>query len=228
MTANDLELTHPADIASLLQELVASQAVVHISPPGGGTLSLPAQQLRDGELWLRLPLLQTPPTWLLQGPLHAHALLARVRIDFELGRRRMELVDGRPTLRVAQPSRLQRHQRRQSFRVSPVSALHPRLMLPQPDEAPLRLAVRDISGGGMALRWPADRTLPPPTTVWHDAVLELSRDLRLPIALRVEHVQDGFEEAVIGCAFVNLNPQAERQLLQHLQLLQRRQRRVGA
>lgn len=227
MTDTDLELSHPADISALLDELVASQASVLLSPPGGGELSLQALRLDGDSLLLRLPLLQTPPAWLLGGPVIAQALLARVRIEFALGERRLDQDEGRPVLRLRLPARIRRHQRRQTFRVSPLSSHHPRLLLPWQGQA-LRLSARDLSAGGIALRWPAQAPAPTPGSEFADAVLEVSRELRLPLRLRVEHVQTGFDEAIIGCAFIGLAPQGERQLLQQLQLMQRRQRKLGS
>lgn len=226
MTAADLELRHPADIAALLQELVSSQSALHLSPPGGGELSLQPLRLDGDALLLRLPLLQAPPAWLLAGPVQAHALLARVRIDFSLSERQLEQHEGRPLLRLRVPERLQRHQRRQSFRVMPLSAHHPRLLLPWEGHAH-RLSLRDVSVGGTALRWPLELEAPPPG-LETDGVLEMSRELRIPVHLRIEHVQTGFDESIVGCAFVNLSPLGERQLLQHLQLMQRRQRSLGS
>jgi c-di-GMP-binding flagellar brake protein YcgR len=226
VTAADLELTHPADIAALLQELVNSPSALHLSPPGGGELQLQPLRLDGDALLLRLPLLQAPPAWLLAGPVQAHALLARVRIDFSLGERQLEQQDGRPVLRLRLPARLQRHQRRQSFRVMPLSAHHPRLLLPWEGQA-LRLSARDVSVGGMALRWPLELDAPAPGAEM-DGVLEMSRELRIPVRLRVEHVQSGFDESIVGGAFVGLSPLGERQLLQHLQLMQRRQRALGS
>jgi c-di-GMP-binding flagellar brake protein YcgR len=84
-------------------------------------------------LELRLPgLVAQAPSWLLSGPVHAFAVLDKVRIDFDLpsGERETHDRGGPPVLRIALPARLRRHQRRQAFRVSPVSQHHPRALVP--------------------------------------------------------------------------------------------------
>ena len=224
---DELLLDHPSEIAALLDELVDSATPLQLEPPGGELLTLaPLRQDREkGLLWLRLPGLQGGlPPWLLDGPVHAHALLARVRIDFELGRR--DLVDdaGLPALRLAVPTQMRRHQRRQSFRVPSLSQHHPRALLP----GALSLAALDISAGGVALVWPAGQDLPVPGELLGPLELELERELRLTTSLRVSHCrrrEDG--SAVLGCAFETLTAANERLLAQQLQKLQRRARVVG-
>ncbi len=223
---DDLLLDHPAEIASLLDELVAGGNAVQLRS-GDESLSLTPlrHELGSGLLWLRLPgLQQTSPTWLLDGAVHAHALLDRVRIDFELGRRDVVLENGLPVLRMAVPTTLRRHQRRQSFRVAALSQHHPRALLPGSTALP---AV-DISAGGVALIWPAGQALPVPGELLGPLELELERELRLQLQLRVSHCrrrEDG--SAVLGCAFESLSAGNERLLMQQLQKMQRRARVVG-
>ena len=132
-------------------------------------------------------------------------------------------------LRIALPARLRRHQRRQAFRVSPVSQHHPRALVPVAGQPrPLRLNTQDLSAGGVALIW-SSKDGPPSVDQRLDGVeLELERDLRLSVNLRVEHLRHNARgEWVLGCAFVNLPAQTERQLLLHLNQLQRRHRVIS-
>ena len=223
---DELLLDHPAEIGNLLDELVASGTPLQLSRDGQA-LSLPPvlHDADTGLLWLRLPGLQlAAPAWLLDGPVHARAVLDRVQIDFEVGRRDLVSRDGLPALRLAAPTQLRRHQRRQSFRVPALSQHHPRALL----AGSQALAALDISAGGVALIWPAGQALPVPGEVLGPLELELERELRLRLSLRVSHCrrrEDG--SAVLGCSFESLNPANERLLSQHLQKLQRRARVVG-
>lgn len=230
----DLELDHPTGISSLLAEAIQSQQRLTLTAPGGEALALmPVRQ--DGaasSLLLRLPGLQLEaPDWLLSGPVHAQVLLDKVRVDFELGERRaLQMDSGLPVLCVPLPQRVRRHQRRQAFRVAPISQHHPRAVLAIADQArPLRLVTEDLSAGGVALRWPAGIALPSLDTRLDGVELELERELRVGVNLVVEHLrQDARGDWVVGCAFRDLQPQAERLLLLHLNQLQRRHRVVSA
>lgn len=232
--AEDLEIDHPSEIAALFEEAVESQLRLHLQAPDGSELDLVMLRVeRQGrQLELRLPgLVAQAPPWLLEGPVHASATLGKVRIDFELplASRTLAGQDAPPVLRVALPTRLRRHQRRQNFRVTPVSQHHPRAVLPMAGQLrPLRLRAQDLSAGGLALVWPADMQRPVVGQQLDRVELELERDLRLSVSLRVEHLSlNLLGECVAGCAFVQLAAQTERQLLLHLNQLQRRSRVLG-
>lgn len=232
--AEDLEIDHPSEIAVLFEEAVESQLRLHLQAPDGPELALPVQRVDRAAyaLELRLPgLVAQAPSWLLSGPVHAFAVLDKVRIDFDLpsGERETHDRGGPPVLRIALPARLRRHQRRQAFRVSPVSQHHPRALVPVAGQPrPLRLNTQDLSAGGVALIWSSGEG-PPSVDQRLDGVeLELERDLRLSVNLRVEHLRHNARgEWVLGCAFVNLPAQTERQLLLHLNQLQRRHRVIS-
>lgn len=231
---DELNIEHPGEIAAWLEEMVGDQVPLHLDD-ALGQQSWTLQPLRvsrtPGHLDLRLPGLGLEaPAWVLKGPVQAHAALDRIRLDFELPTQR-QLVDeqGLPLLRVALPERLRRHQRRQAYRVQPASAHHPRVLLPRSADLPLRLRTADLSAGGVALAWSASLPLPQAGELLPDVELELGHELRVSVQLRVQHVRppDAGESALVGCAFVALSPQAERQLALYLNQLQRRQRGVA-
>jgi c-di-GMP-binding flagellar brake protein YcgR len=223
-----IELHHPSDVAALLDELIEQGAALHLSPPGGGELTLqPLQHQRGQALLLRLPTLQSPPSWLFSGEVHAHATLSRVRIDFDIGERRLDRVEGLPVLRLLPPARVRRHQRRQAFRVPPMSALLPRVHLHWEGKL-LSMATADLSAGGIALRWPGSIGVPPSGAELDKVVLEISREQRLSLSLRIGHLRPGTgTETVVGCAFLRMPPQGERVMQQFLNDLQRQQRSLG-
>lgn len=234
MSAEDLELDHPSEIAALLEEAIQSQLKLHLQSNSGEAVELLPLRLDRSRavLLLRLPGLQeSAPAWLLNGAVHAHALLDKVRIDFDLDAPRHLLSEGGlPLLQLTLPARMRRHQRRQAFRVAPVSQHHPRATVPMAGQSrPLRLTTQDLSAGGVALIWPNPDTLPALDQRIDGVEIELERELRISVSLSVEHVRKSARgEWVVGCAFVNLAPQAERQLLLHLNQLQRRHRVIGA
>jgi hypothetical protein len=87
--AEDLEIDHPSEIAALFEEAVDSQLRLHLQAPDGPELALAVQRVdrAANALELRLPgLVAQAPPWLLAGPVHAFAVLDKVRIDFELAR----------------------------------------------------------------------------------------------------------------------------------------------
>lgn len=221
-------LDHPANVADVLDELTAEQGRVQLEGPNGENLVLSAlrHEAQAGHLLLRLPGLQANlPAWLLRSPVQASLWLGRVRIDFAVEQAAAALVDGLPALRIAVPQRLHRHQRRESFRVAPLSAHYPRAQLVLGGRL-LRLATQDLSAGGVALRW-AEGEPPAAGDRLNEVLLELSREQRMSVNLRVEHVQDLDGEAIVGCAFQSLSGQAERTLELHLHNLQRKQRTLG-
>lgn len=234
MPADDLELDHPTGIASLLAEAVQTQQRLTLTAPSGEALALMPVRVEaaTASLLLRLPGLQPDaPHWLLHGAVHAQVLLDKVRVDFELAEaRELQSDGGLPVLRIPLPDRVRRHQRRQAFRVAPISQHHPRAVLPVAGQPrPMRLVTQDLSAGGVALRWPAGVALPALAARLDGVELELERELRVGVNLVVEHVrQDARGDWVVGCAFRALQPQAERQLLLHLNHLQRRHRVVAA
>lgn len=229
----DLELHHPSDIAALLDELVHGHAPVHAQAAAGQALSLPALNFdrTSQQLALRLPGLEAQaPLWLLEAPLQLNAVLGKVRIEFEHHQRRhVATHDGWPVLVLSAPERMRRLQRRQAFRVAPLSQHHPRAVVPMADRTqPLCMSTQDLSASGVALLWPLPDALPALHQRLDGVELELERGLRVDVSLQVQHTRlNARGEWVIGCGFVQLPAPSERQLLLHLNQLQRRHRVLG-
>ncbi|MBH9552750.1 flagellar brake protein [Inhella gelatinilytica] len=230
LTAPALSLQHPREIAAWLQELVERETLVRLIAPSGPTLELlPVQVRPELHNWdLRLPgLTLSAPPWLLQGPVHAVAHQGGVQMDFELpAERSLVETGGLPALRVALPSELRRHQRRQTFRVQPASLHHPRLLMPRVGALPLRVRTFDLSAGGIALHWPDSCEKPAPGALLTGLELEMGLEHRIPVTLQVQHVRVEREHVRVGCTFVTLPPEGERQLALYLNQLQRRQRNL--
>ena len=226
---SELLIEHPSEVCSWLEELVDDQVPLHLEDPTGRSLTLhPLRFLRTpAVLELKLPgLIANLPEWLLNGPVHAHALLDRIRLDFELAGRSLAEHEGLPVLRLDLPTRLRRHQRRQAFRVQPASVHHPRALLPRGSQLPLRLRTADLSAGGVGILWTDLLPLPQVGDLLSEVEIELGREHRFVVRLQVQHVRpaEADRPPLVGCAFVELSPMAERQLSLHLNQMQRRQR----
>ncbi len=234
-TGIDTDIVHPAEIAALLGEAAAQQVRLELLGPAGEALSLAIVRVEPDRrlMVLRWPDLhaQALPAWLRPGAVQGHASLAKIRIDFTLdGLPHLHRSDDLPELHLPLPKCLRRHQRRQAFRVAPLSQTYPRVLVSLPGQPrPLRLGAADLSAGGVALQWPTELPLPKVDERFESAELELSRDLRLPVRLQVQHVGEPQGSAcTVGCGFDALPPAAERVLLLQLQQLQRRHRTLGA
>ena len=232
-TRDELSIEHPGEIAGWLEEMVDDQVPLCLDgTQGHETWSLQPLCVRraPAQLDLRLPGLGLQaPSWVLRGPVHAHAALDRIRLEFDLPAER-QLVDvgGVPVLRLALPESLRRHQRRQAFRVQPTHLHRPRALLPRVGTLPLRLRAVDLSAGGVALLWSPSLPVPQPGDLLPGVELELARDQRFIVQLQVQHVRpgEGGEPPMLGCAFVALSSDAERHLALYLNQLQRRQRNL--
>jgi c-di-GMP-binding flagellar brake protein YcgR len=231
----DTDIFHPAEIAALLTEGAEQQVRLELHNADTGTLSLPiiGVDSERGVLRLRWPELQATalPTWLLTGQAQAHATLAKIRIDFSLvGPAALHISDDLPEVHLPLPQRLRRHQRRQAFRVAPQSQMYPRVLLLLPGQKrPLRMAAADLCAGGVALLWPAEVPLPQVGDRFDDVELELSRDLRLPVRMDVQHLAVAADTPCrVGFGFAPLPAASERLLLTQLNQLQRRHRLLSA
>lgn len=226
----DLDIDNPAEIGAWFHDLGTEQAAVHFEGPEGEVWTVHMHRVVPGKALLefRLPSLKLDaPAWVLRGPLWAHATLRRIRLDFEAPAQRELLSDaGLPLLRMALPAQLRRHQRRQAFRVQPTSVHHPRAWLPRAGALPMNLRTVDLSAGGVALLWPPALPLPRPGDLLPGVELELGRDHRLRLQLQVQHLGEapGETQVRVGCAFVGLSADGERELALYLNHLQRRQR----
>lgn len=230
--SDELEVEHPTEIAAWLTQAQQAHAKLHLASPAGDTtaLALLRVEREAGHADLRWPGLQAAalPAWLQSGPVQAHATLDKIRMDFELGARSLDVHDGLPVLRIALPAVLRRHQRRQAFRVPPNNQHFPRAFWCTPGQPiPLRLGVCDLSTGGLGLVWPPALPVPEAGAVLQGLEIELERAQRIVVSVRVEHQRETPDGAVLGCAFVGLGGMVERNLLQHLNQAQRRRRALG-
>ena len=127
------------------------------------------------------------------------------------------------------PREIYRFQRRNAFRVRPLLRSSPLARVRHPAIAEMQLALRvvDVSIGGCALFLPDDVPPMQPGMVMNQVQIDLDADTRLMVNLRLQHVSALNPEsrgARLGCAFVELHPDAQRALQRFIDQTQKRRR----
>lgn len=226
-------ISAPVEIAAYLRELMSEQARVYLRNPDGVDLhtTLCVLDARTGLMGFDLPVSSGQAEALLESDeITATAYLASIRLEFELEQPVIVRDGGGSVLRAALPQRLYRFQRRQTFRVQPTGVNYPLLQLRHPLEGELlRLRVLDVSMGGLGLLLPGDQAELPPNLDLGGCVLELDRDTRLEVGLRLLHVTQHAEIQSgrhLGCAFQTLPPDTARALQLYIDQTQKRRRQM--
>jgi flagellar brake protein len=227
-----LRVRAPAEIETVLRQLIEGGTALHLSAPDGCCYTT------------RLNLLEAPRRRIgfVAEPLHpqlqhlldlneasAVGFLDSVKLQFEL--QHLVLAHGGRscTLLADMPQELFRFQRRNSFRVRTPERGTPTAWLYHPalPDTPLSLRVLDVSAEGCALFLPND--VPPLTPGMQlDAVrLELDADTRLQATLQVQHVTALSAQGRgvrLGCALVGASGEAHRALQRYIDHTQKRRR----
>jgi c-di-GMP-binding flagellar brake protein YcgR len=154
--------------------------------------------------------------------------LDQVKLQFELDQLVLVRGHGHRALRARLPRVLWRFQRRDAYRL-PLPAGQPpqaRFRHPSIPDMQVLLRIVDLSAGGCALVLPPDLPELQPGTLLHGAQVELEPSTRFDATLRLQHVSamHGGDGARLGCAFVDLAPQAQRTLQRFIDRTQRRRR----
>lgn len=224
--ASDAELRNfridaPVEIAAYLRDLLQQGALITLTAPGGRsvntllwTVDLDAQQISfDASSDAA-----QDPDFLAGDELSAVAFLDKVKLEFELEGLTLVIGETGVALRAKLPDVLYRFQRREAFRVKPIAGAVPQVHLLHPRTlANVSLRVLDISIGGLALQLPPDMPAIDAGTLLHGVELELGRDNRFDLSLRVKHVAALHPRSLglqLGCAFGEL----PREALLNLQL----------
>ena len=135
--------------------------------------------------------------------------------------------EGRPALLLPMPDRILHLQRREFVRREPSpGSLVCRLRAPEGAKPPwIDAAVRDISGGGVALLLTPQQPRPSVGNLLAGCRMDLPQFGEVEVDLRVRHVIDrevrGRPIAQAGCEFVDLAPAAQRKLFRYLMQLDR-------
>lgn len=228
----DFRLDAPGEIMSWLRDLLQSQSRILLSTPEGLAIHTVLQALDTphGMLTFEAPVDGAAAEPLLaSAEVLATAYLDRIKLQFDVPGLVGVRAAGAEVLRAPLPLRLYRFQRRQAYRVQSQGQLFPALRLLSPEG--VRLRVMNVSGGGLALQWPAagvaaDMTAPPAAGGELAGTLELEREVSFSVLLRVQHVThgDGAAPHHLGCAFISLAPSAARALQVFIDQAQKRER----
>ena len=224
--------THPRDVLALLRRLRDGAVPVAVAGPGGAHLS--ATLWSVDEQHQRLALEVEPGDTQLAGLVEANeatavAYLDAIKVQFDLQDLVLVRSPRASALQCDLPSCLYRFQRRGSFRVRTLDRSAPSAHLRHPHlpDMPLALRILDLSIGGCALLLPEDVPAVPLGVTLRGVVLALDAETRLPVTLRLQHASSIHQHRQglrMGCEFLQLDPQAERTLQRHIDLIQKRRR----
>lgn len=219
------------EILDLLRSLEQERGRLVLSCPAGVSVQTRLCSVSEDHKVLGLEL---PPqdaqlqTLLGADEISAVAYLDKIRLEFEVEGLMLVQTSGPggppgAVLRCLRPSRLYRFQRRQAFRVRPSSRLpQARFIDPQRPGQETVLRILDLSVGGVGLQLPEALEAPAVGSLLSPVSLELDRQTRLQVSLRVQHLRqhaDGTRQ--LGLTFEALEPAASRDLQYYIDQTQK-------
>lgn len=216
------------EIATLLRRLVDGQVPVTMSDRSGVSLTtaLWAADESGGRLVLSAdPSKPEVQALVLAGEGEATAYLDSVKLQFDLDD--LVLVHGRgaSAFNARYPTEMVRFQKRETFRVEPLSHTRPTVQFVLPGSVFLRARVLDLSHGGVAILWPADVACPGLGDVLQGRPLQVDPHTEVACSIRVVHVGQATPAGVrLGCEIGDLAPEDARTLQRYIDHTQRRQR----
>lgn len=231
VTADGAQLLHSRpEIAGLLRQLVEGEVPVTLSSRCGVSL-VTALWTEDeaGELLVFSadPSKPEVQALVLCEDIEAVTYLDNVKLQFDVDD--LVLVHGRhaSAFNARYPTQMVRFQKRDSFRVQPLSHARPMLAW-APPESPERthqFRVLDISHGGIALLWDAEQPCPSLGSVLGPVQLVVDAATKVRCAVRVVHVGRRGDQGVrLGCEVFDVAPEEGRALQRYIDQTQRRQR----
>lgn len=223
-----------AERGRLLASLAEQGEVIALYPAGAADAFVVSRALGCDAAHGRLELEFTADaaresTFARAGRATAVALLARVKLQFELDRLRIDGTTRRLLAEARGP--FARLQRRDAFRVVPPPDAQARLAVSE-GSAEHRVVVLDVSATGIAFRFDAPPSpLPKLGQVWSGCRLELPATAAIRCALQVRSVdpmvtEDHAPQVRIGCEFAGLEPSAARAVQVYVNAAQTRRRRL--
>lgn len=229
-------LRHPRDIRQVLQSLLDRRALIsgHLQPRG---LTFPTALIAISDEEDSLLFDGSASEAINRGIEEASQIvcvsqLDRVHVQFPFEGCVRTWLDGQVAFRAAMPDRLMRLQRREFFRLRIPLTQPVRCFVPfNVGENPLReveMRVLDISGGGIAVEVPPDRSEFRPYREYAGCRLLLPDTEPLPVRLMVKNVfrqsqPNGRESWRAGCQFTEL-PRGADALIQRYIFRMERQR----
>jgi c-di-GMP-binding flagellar brake protein YcgR len=153
--------------------------------------------------------------------------LDSVKIQFDVQGLRVVSGQRASVLSCAAPRELYRFQRRNAFRVRPLSRTAPNARFLHPDmpDVEMTLRVVDVSIGGCGLFLPVEQPSMNRGTLIPDVRIELDDDTRIEVDVRLQHstvVSEGARGARLGFEFIRPGGETLRTLQRYIDLTQKR------
>lgn len=225
-------LSARAEISTLLEQLRDTEVLIKLHTPNGPQMSTGLWAVDESGDTLSFSLeAQDPSVHALieSDEATAVAYLDSIKLQFELQDLILVHSATHSTLRCRFPKEIFRFQRRNSFRVHPLSRTQPKVTFRHPmiAEMQLELRVLDISLGGCALYLPNDLPTLTPGIQLNDVRFELDMSTRLSANLHLHHVttlNNQAQGARLGCEILALEGDAQRVLQRHIDQNQKQRR----
>lgn len=227
---DEFRVSSPRDIQAILKQLLDGSVLVALHGDDGAvfTTAIWTLDAQRGTIGFNADPADPAMTALLRGDAVAVVgYLDSVKIQFDVDN--LVVVTGQraSVLNCSAPRELYRFQRRNAFRVRPLSRVAPTARFAHPDmpETELSLRVIDISIGGCGLFLPDELPTMNRGAVIADGRLELDDDTRIGVTLRLQHstiVRDKSRGARLGFEFVRPGGEALRVLQRYIDLTQKR------
>ena len=223
---------HPRDIIALLRRLRDAAVAVSLSGPGGKHLI--ASVWSVDEQHQRLALEVEPGEPQLPGLVDGNeatavAYLDAIKLQFDLQGLVLVRSPRATALQCELPTCVYRFQRRGSLRARTLERSAPTAHLRHPGMPDMALSLRilDLSIGGCALLLPDQVPTLPLGVTLRGVALDLDTDTQVAVTLRLQHassINSHSQGLRLGCEFLQLDPQAQRQLQRQIDQTQKRRR----
>jgi flagellar brake protein len=231
----EFHLDDRAERVQLLQQLLDSDAPVHLSAPQGVAATSRLWTLDAAQQQIALAADAADPQMQALAQCDeavAVAYLDRVKLQFELDDLLLLRGPRHCVLRARLPERMYRFQRRAAYRVLAFDRHGPKALLRHPSLPDMQLALRivDLSVGGIALLLPDDVPALQPGTQLHGVRVELDTETGFDATLQLLHVtalHGGGGGMRLGCAFSGLEGTARRALQRCIDQTQQRRHRLA-
>lgn len=230
----DFRIADPMEVRDLLRRLCDEKIILHVHGPDGVTLLTTLFQVDSAR--------QTVMLSADEGDLRVDRLieceelvvvgfLQQVKLQFELNGVMLVRAGRDTALRAQMPREMYRFQRRDAYRVRPLSRGTPTAYLAHPSIPDMHLALRilDVSAGGCAIHMPNDV---PPLALGvriNGVHVELDADTDFHASIVLHHVTSIHPDSPgtrLGCEWVGMSSDAARSLQRFIDLTQRRHRRL--
>jgi c-di-GMP-binding flagellar brake protein YcgR len=227
---DEFRVSSPRDIQSILKQLLDGSVLLGLHGEDGVVFTTALWTLDGarGTIGFNADPADPAMAALLRGDeVIVVGYLDSVKIQFDV--QGLRLVSGQraSVLACTAPRELYRFQRRDAFRVRPLTRTAPNARFLHPDmpDVEMTLRVVDISIGGCGLFLPAEQPSMNRGAVVADVRIELDSDTRIEVDMRLKHstiVSEGARGARLGFEFIRPGGETLRTLQRFIDLTQKR------